>query len=594
MVNERIYALQSILTDKNLSAIIVPTQDYHMSEYVGEFFKSRKFLSNFTGSAGVIVVTQTEACLWTDGRYFIQAAQELAGSCIKLQKMGEPGVPTIKKYLSTVLKENDRLCFDGKVMSAKEGKEYLQAFKDKNIELYTSEDIVDKIWDNRPVISCEPAYLFDEKYNGKSVETKLSELRKVMKENRADTHIVTALDDIAWLFNIRGNDVSHSPVVLAYAVITQEQAIFFANKKALGDNIISEFFKIGVEVRDYEDIYEYIKNIPSDKKVMLDTAKVNYSIVKGIKAEILDMNNPETLMKSIKNSVEIENTKVAHIKDCVAVTKFMYWLKTNVGKMKITEVSAQEHLESLRREQESFIDLSFSTIAGYNEHAAMMHYSANEKTDVELKKQGMLLVDSGGHYLDGTTDITRTFVLGDIPYEWKLHFTTVLRGLIRVSAAKFLYGCRGINLDILSRGPLWDIGLDYKCGTGHGVGHLLNVHEGPNGFRWKIVPERNDSCILEEGMITTIEPGVYIEGSHGIRTENELLCRKGDENEYGQFMHFETITFAPIDLDGIDEKLMTKQEKQWLNDYHRQVYDKISPYLTTDEKTWLKEYTKEI
>ena len=346
----------------------------------------------------------------------------------------------------------------------------------------------------------------------------------------------------------------------------------------------------------YDDIYEFVKTIPADAAVLLHTSVVNYAITQNLNKEIriVDRPNPSQLMKARKNEIELENNRKAHIKDAVAMTKFMYWLKNNIGKETITEISASDYLEGLRRAQENNLGLSFNTISAYKEHAAMMHYSANEETNVELKAEGMLLVDSGGQYLEGTTDITRTFVLGPISDEIRTHYTSALRGMIQLSKARFLEGCRGMNLDILARGPLWEMGIDYKCGTGHGVGHLMNVHEGPNGFRWKIVPERNDSCVLEEGMTQSNEPGVYVEGSHGIRHENEMVVRKGEKNEYGQFMYFETITFVPFDLDGLDVSLMTRYDIEWLNAYHAEVFAKVSPYLNEAEKEWLKHATRAI
>ena len=347
---------------------------------------------------------------------------------------------------------------------------------------------------------------------------------------------------------------------------------------------------------EYHSVYDYVKTLPASSTVLCDKKRVNYTLVHSLPEGIslVDLPNPTTARKAVKNETELNNLRMAHIKDGVAVTRFMYWLKTNIGKIEISEISAADYLHARRAEQEGFLDLSFSTIAGYNANAAMMHYSATPESNAVLRPEGFLLVDSGGQYLEGTTDITRTFVLGPISDEWKLHFTTVLRSMLNLARAKFLYGCRGVNLDILARGPLWDMGLDYKCGTGHGVGYLLNVHEGPNGFRWKIVPERSDSCILEEGMVTTDEPGVYVEGSHGIRTENELICRKAEKNEYGQFMEFEHLTLAPIDLDGVDPSLMSAAEIKALNDYHALVYEKLSPYLTLEEKDWLKYSTRAI
>lgn len=596
MINKNVEALRSLMNERGIDAYIIPTSDFHESEYVGDYFRARKFISGFTGSAGIVVITKDIAGLWTDGRYFIQAANEIKGSCFKLFPMGEEGVPTVEEFLADNVKEDGCIGFDGRVMNTKSVEDIKKALEGKNINIKHQEDLVDLIWNDRPEISKEPAFLLPVKYSGKEAIDKLKDLRKVMEEKNADVHILTSLDDIAWLFNIRGNDVECNPVVLSYAIITKEDATLYVDKSVLNDEIVKYLDSAKVTIKDYNDIYEDVKNISSDATVLLDTNKVNYTLTetlpKGI--TIVDEMNPTTFAKAIKNSVEIENLRKSHIKDGVAFTKFMYWLKTNIGKTKITEISASDYLENCRRAQDGFIELSFPTIAGYKGNAAMMHYSATEETAAELKEEGLFLVDSGGQYFEGTTDITRTMALGPISDEEKLHFTTVTRSMLNLANAKFLHGCRGMNLDILARGPLWELGIDYKCGTGHGVGYLLNVHEAPNGFRWRIVPERNDSCVLEEGMVTTDEPGVYIEGSHGIRIENELVCRKAEKNEYGQFMDFETITYAPIDLDAIDPTLMSKREIKMLNDYHAMVYEKLSPYMTEEENIWLKKYTRSI
>lgn len=508
--------------------------------------------------------------------------------------MGEEGVPTVKQYITQNLDLGDVLAFDGRVISAKEAKGYEKELSAKGVSLHTDEDIPGMLWENRPPLSAEKAFVLDVKYAGKFVEDKLYDVREKMKEAGADVHIVASLDDIAWLYNIRGGDVARTPVVLSFAAVTMDKAYIFANKDIFDAEVLAHFEKSKIELRPYEEIYDFAKNISAESTVMLDEGCTNYAIVSNIKASVLDMPNPEMTMKAVKNPVEIENTKAGHIKDCVAVTKFMYWLKKNAGKIPMTEVSAQEHLAYLRSCQPGFIDLSFDTIAGYKENAAMMHYSAKPESTKEITNEGMLLVDSGGQYYEGTTDITRTFVLGEITQEQKQHFTAVARGMLALSDAKFLEGCIGLNFDILARQPIWELNLDYKCGSGHGVGYLLNVHEGPNGFRWKSVAGKNEGAVFTEGMITTIEPGIYIEGSHGIRIENEILCCKGEKNEYGQFMYFEPITFAPIDLDGIDPQYMSAREKRLLNEYHKQVFEKISPYLTEEETQWLKEYTREI
>lgn len=596
MIKERINKLRALMNDKGIYAYLIPSSDYHQSEYVGDYFKSREYISGFTGSAGTIVITQDEAGLWTDGRYFIQAENELKNSTIKLFKMGEEGVPTIEKYLIDNMKKDLKLGFDGKVVCAKEGKNLKDKLEFKNIDIEYNYDLVGQIWENRTELPKEKAFLLDVKYTGESFSERLKRVRNAMKEKEASVHIITTLDDIAWLFNIRGGDIKHNPVVLSYTVITLDEVYLFIDEDKLDETIKNELNKEKVQVKPYDSIYEFVKTIDEKEVVLLDSNKVNYAIYNNISKSIrkIDTQNPTIMFKAIKNEIELKNIRNSHIKDGVAFTKFMYWLKTNVDKEEITEISAAQKLEDLRREQDKFIEPSFNTIAAYREHAAMMHYSASEESNYKLEPRDLFLIDSGGQYYDGTTDITRTIALGEITRDAKTHFTNVVRGMIRLSKAKFLYGCRGYNLDILARGPLWNLGIDYKCGTGHGIGFVLNVHEAPNGFRWRVVPERDDSCVLEEGMVTTNEPGVYIEGSHGIRIENEVVTRKAEKNEYGQFMDFEVITFAPIDLDAVDASLMLEDEKKYLNNYHKEVFDKISPFLSKDECEWLRNYTREI
>lgn len=596
MIKQRIENIRDLMKEKNIYAYIVPSSDYHQSEYVGDYFKSREFMSGFTGSSGTLIISMDEAGLWTDGRYFIQAENELKDSGIKLFKMGEEGVPTIEEYLLEKLPKNSTLGFDGRVMSVKEGQSLANKLAFKGINIEYKYDLVNDIWEDRCSLPTEKAFLLGTEYSGESFSDKLSRIRAVMKEKKATTHILASLDDIAWLFNIRGRDVKSNPVVLSYAVITIDSVYLFIDKNKIGKDIRAELSKENVQIKGYEEVYEFIKNIDENEVVLIDTSKVNYAIYNNIPSNVqkIEERNPSILFKSIKNEIELKNIRNSHIKDGVAFTKFMYWLKNNIGKIEITEISATQKLEAFRREQDKFIEPSFSTIAAYKDHAAMMHYSATEESNYKLEPRDLFLVDSGGQYFDGTTDITRTIALGPIPENVRKDFTNVVRGMIRLSKAKFLYGCRGYNLDILARGPLWEEGVDYKCGTGHGIGFVLNVHEGPNGFRWKVREDIDDSCILEEGMVTTNEPGVYVENSHGIRIENEIVVRKAEKNEYGQFMDFEVITFAPIDLDAIDESLILKDEKVYLNNYHKQVYDKISPYLNEEEKQWLKTYTREI
>ncbi len=595
-VTQRLQALRAEMKQRGIYAYFVPSSDYHQSETPGEYFRCRAYLSGFSGSAGTLIVTDTEAFLWTDGRYFIQAERQLSGSGITLCKMGEENVPTVEEYIATALPEGCVFGFDGKVVSAKDGERFAATLEDKKISLHTTEDLCGLIWEDRPPLSREKAFRLAEKYAGKSTAKKLSQIREEMKRQGADTHVVASLDDIAWIYNIRGNDIACTPLVLSYSIITQSSAALFLNDGVADEALKEGLQKEGVTVLPYDALLSTISALSPDARILLDKNKVSYALLRSIPdgATVISGENPSSLMKAIKNSVEIENLRISHLWDGVAVTKFMYWLKKNVGKIEMTEGSASEKLLEFRRQQPDFIEPSFNTIAAYNENAAMMHYKPDDQGGASLKAEGFLLVDSGGQYFTGTTDITRTFVLGPVPALWKLHYTTVLRSMLGLSSARFLYGCRGINLDILARGPLWDLNIDYKCGTGHGVAYLSCVHEAPNGFRWKVVPERNDSCILEEGMVTTDEPGVYMEGSHGIRIENELLCQKGDKIGSDQFMYFETLTYAPIDLDAVDPSLLSFREKEALNSYHAMVYEKIAPHLTNEERDWLKEYTKAV
>lgn len=596
MIKQRIEKLRKIMKEKGIYSYLIPSSDYHQSEYVGEYFKSREFISGFTGSAGTAVITLDEAGLWTDGRYFIQAEDELKNSDIELFKMGEENVPTVEEYLIEKLPQNSKLGFDGKVICAKEGKTLDDKLSFKNISIEYNYDLINDIWEDRCSLPNKKAFLLGTEYTGASFSEKLARVRDAMKEKKATSHIITTLDDIAWLFNIRGGDVKSNPVVLSYAVVDLNSVYLFIDESKLNDEIKAELNKENVKIKNYNDVDKFVKEIGENQVVLLDPSKVSYSIYNNIPKNVqkIESINPTIMFKAIKNQIELKNIRNSHIKDGVAFTKFMHWLKTGVCKQEITELSATEKLEEFRREQDKFIEPSFTTIAAYREHAAIMHYSATKESDYKLEAKDLFLVDSGGQYYDGTTDITRTIALGAISEEVQTHFTNVVRGMIRLSRVKFLHGCRGYNLDILARGPLWDLGIDYKCGTGHGIGFVLNVHEGPNGFRWRVLPDRDDSCILEEGMVTTNEPGVYVQGSHGIRIENEIVVKKLEKNEYGQFMGFEVVTFAPIDLDAIDERLMSDNEKEYLNDYHKEVYKKIAPFLNEEEKEWLKEYTRNI
>ena len=595
-VTEKITALRAEMKAAGIDIYIVPTSDFHDSEYVSPYFMTRKFLSGFTGSAGTLVVTADEAALFTDGRYFIQAENQLSGSGIILMKSGEPNVPTVKKYVEDALPSGGTIGFDGRVITGATGEGYAKIAEEKGGKVICCIDLADKVWTDRPPLEHTEIFLLDEKYSGKSAAEKLVQVREKLAEEKADVHIITTLDDISWLFNIRANDIECCPMVLSYAAITADKAYLFVDENACGKAVREYVTKNGAEILPYYYIYEYVEKL-SDKRVLINKSRANYRMVQLLeKCEIISKPNPCSLLKAVKNTVEIENIRKAHVMDGIAVTKFMYWLKNNVGKMKITECEAGAYIDNLRKEigGDSFIGVSFETISAYGANAAMVHYSAETGNNAEIKPEGMLLVDSGGHYLEGTTDITRTFALGKITDEMRSHFTVTLRSMLNLSAAKFMHGCTGENLDILAREPMWKMGLDYRHGTGHGVGYLLSVHESPNSFRWRLRDDLPRTPVLEEGMVTTDEPGIYIEGSHGIRIENELLCRKAENCEYGQLMEFETITYAPIDLDCIDPDLMEQRDKDRLNAYHRMVYSTLAPHFEGDELEFLKKYTREI
>ena len=510
-------------------------------------------------------------------------------------KMGEPNVPTLIEFINSNADTIKTLAFDGRLMSTNEA----LALKNKlnqNIKIQLDSSIIDKTWPERPKLPYSNLYILSKFFAGKGFNEKLTAVRNSLKEHDANGFLLTALEDQAWLYNLRGDDVLHTPVFLSYTYITNENVTLFVDQTKIDLEVAKYLDNESVTVKPYFEAYEFVKTLKG-KNILIDPGKVNYTLYQSIAEQnnvILDT-NPTLLLKSIKNEVEIENIKKAHINDGLCVTRFMKHLKEGyLNGDALTEISLSDYIAELRKNTKGYIDLSFNTICAFNEHGAMMHYSATPDSNANVDKPGFLLIDSGGHYLEGTTDITRTYALGSISKEMKKHYTLVLKAVIGLASAVFLDGCRGINLDILARGPIWKELLDYKCGTGHGVGYLLSVHEAPNGFRWKIVPERNDSAILKPGMVTTDEPGIYLENKYGIRIENELLCVNAGSTEFGDFLKFETITYAPIDLDAIDTSLLDKDEKKWINDYHQMVYEKLSPYMTDNELEFLRNYTREI
>lgn len=593
-VPERITALRALMTERGYDVYLVPTDDNHQSEYVGEHFKARAFITGFTGSAGTAVITQTEAGLWTDGRYFIQAANQLEGSGVALFKMGEPDVPTVEEYIGKILPEGGKLGFDGRVVAMGIGQELEKAVASKNGTIDYSEDLIDRIWKDRPPLSEKPAFALGEEYTGEKTASKLSRIREEMKKEGCDIHIIASLDDICWTTNLRGDDIEYFPLLLSYAVITMEDMKLYVDERKLTGEMKEKLAEAGVSIHPYNAIYEDVKSLPSDSAIWVDPARLNYALYNNLPkdAKIIEKTNPSVLMKAMKNDTEIRNIIKAHEKDGVAITKFMHWLKKNVGKTEITEISAAEKLEEFRKEQEGYLWQSFEPICGSGEHGAIVHYSATPETNIPVVTDGLFLTDTGGGYMEGSTDITRTFAFGNLTDRMKEDFTTVLLCNLRLARAVFLHGTCGFNLDILARMPAWERGIDYNHGTGHGVGYLMNIHEAPCGFRIKV--RERERAVIEAGMVITDEPGIYIEGSHGIRTENELLVREGQKTEYGQFLYFETITYAPIDLDAVKVEMLTEEDKKQLNEYHAKVYDVVAPHLNDEEKEWLKEYTRAV
>ena len=593
-VPERISALRALMEERGYDAYMVPTDDNHQSEYVGEHFKARAFITGFTGSAGTAVITKDAAGLWTDGRYFIQAEQQLSGSGVKLFKMGEPDVPTVEDFIADVLPEGGTLGFDGRVVAMGEGQALEAAAAKKNAKIDYSTDLIDKIWEDRPALSEEPAFALGIEYTGESTESKLKRIRKAMAEEGADIHIIAALDDVCWTTNLRGNDIEFFPLLLSYAVITKEDMKLYIDERKLTDEMKENLAKDNISLRPYNAIYEDVKELSADSAILVDPSRLNYALYNNLPegAKVIEKVNPTVLMKAMKNDTEIKNIKNAHVKDGVAVTKFMHWLKKNVGKTEITEISAAEKLEEFRKEQEGYLWQSFEPICGSGEHAAIVHYAATPETNIPVVTDGLFLTDTGGGYMEGSTDITRTFAFGKLTDRMIEDFTTVLLCNLRLARAVFMHGTCGYNLDILARMPAWERGINYNHGTGHGVGYLMNIHEAPSGFR--IAIREREKAVIEPGMVITDEPGIYIEGSHGIRTENELLVCEKEKTEYGQFLCFEPITYVPIDLDAVNPDMLTKEDKEQLNAYHAKVYELVSPHLDEEEKAWLKEYTRAI
>lgn len=595
IIRDRLALLRAKMQEKGIDYYMMPTADFHSSEYVNDYFKVREYFCNFSGSNGTLVVWPEGAGLWTDGRYFIQADKELAGTGVELFRMQEEGVPSIEEFLAQRMQSGETLGFDGRVIAARDGRRYEEKFKaaGKDIRIHCTEDLAEEIWTDRPDFPAGKVTVLAEELAGRSVEQKLADVRKKLTAAGAEDLLLTKLDDLMWLFNIRGCDVECNPVAMSYGYITQDSAVLFIQEQVLDDEVRAYLSASQINVQAYEEIVPYLEALTSGRKILIDMRYCSYVLYRALAAKqtVIEACNPTEALKAVKNPVELAHMKEIYLKDSVALTKFIYWLKTNIGKIEITEISAADKLEAFRREIPEFLDLSFPTIAGYGANAAMMHYEATPENHAVLQPEGLFLVDSGGQYLGGTTDVTRTIALGPVSDEQKLHYTMVVNAVMQLTHARWLYGCSGRNLDILARQPIWNLGLDYKCGTGHGVGYILNVHEGPQNMRWRFAKGQEDA-VFEEGMDITNEPGIYIEGSHGIRIENVMVARNDVKNEYGQFMHFETLTWVPIDFDAIDEQYLTDVTRTMLCEYQREVFEKVSPYLSEEERVWLKKETR--
>ena len=572
---------------------LVPTDDFHGSEYVGDFFKCRSHVSGFTGSAGTLLVSGTWAGLWTDGRYFLQAAQQLEGSGIDLMKMGEPDVPSLTAFLSEQLQAGQVLGFDGRTVSGVLYDRLKRIAEEHGASVACGMDLAGESWTDRPPMSAEPVFELPAELVGQSRAEKLAHVRAEIAKAGADTLVLASLADICWLYNIRGNDVACTPVVLSFSAVTEREAILFLNPAVLPEDVRAHLEADGVEIRPYGGIDGYVRGLKPGSTVMLNPAVVNSAILAAVPegVRVLPKTDPTVLPKAAKNPTEVANIREAHVKDGVAVTRLMYWLKHEIGRTPMDELSVAEKLEEFRREQEHYLEPSFSPIIAYGPHGAIVHYSATEESNAVIQPRSFLLADTGGHYLEGTTDITRTFAMGPLTDEEKRFYTLVLKGHLRLGAARFQHGCTGLNLDYLAREPLWRIGMDYNHGTGHGVGYVLGVHEGPQGFRWR---QNGNAAVLEPGMVTSDEPGIYLEGKFGIRLENLTVVCETLTNEYGRFLHLEYLTMVPFDLEAIVPEMLEPCEKAWLNEYHELVREKLLPRLPEEEGRWLLEVTRPI
>lgn len=590
--SERIAALRKLMAEQKIDAYIIPSSDPHLSEYPADRWKSREWISGFDGSAGTVVVTANKAGLWTDSRYFLQADIQLKDTGIELYKMALPETPTIAEFLLHELQSGQTVGLDGQTYSAADARTMESKLKRKEIGLHTSTDLIDQIWKDRPAVPINPLFEMPVELSGQPIHEKLDEINNLLRKEGADCLVLGALDEIAWTCNVRGTDVTYNPVVVSYAFISEDESVLFINPQKLTEEVIDLLKKEGVKLADYTMIQTYLSRLPENSRVFIDPNKTNISLFNALPkgCAIIEGISPANHLKSIKNETEIKGFRNAVVKDGVALTRFYIWLELQMATgNKVTEISAAEKLTALRAEQPLYIMDSFETIAGYGAHGAIVHYSATPETDSELKPDSLLLMDSGAQYLDGTTDITRTIALGAPTEQMQKDFTRVLKGTISLAKCKFPAGARGSQLDILARKSLWDAGINYLHGTGHGIGHCLNVHEGPQSIRME-----ENSVPLMPGMVISDEPAMYRAGEYGIRTENMILVREDSETEYGRFYGFDTLTLCFIDTSLIIVPMLSTRERAWLNKYHQMVYELISPHLSEDEKIWLKDKTAEV
>ncbi|MBQ7137836.1 MAG: aminopeptidase P family protein [Clostridia bacterium] len=591
-MRQQLVDLRAVMAKHGVDYCLVPSNDFHGSEYLSSHFKARKWVSGFTGSAGTLLVGKDWAGLWTDGRYFLQAADQLAGSGIDLMKMGEPGVPTLNDYLEKHLQKGNVLAFDGRVVSTRQEMGLRKLAEKCGASIACEDDLVGEIWTDRPALSAEPAFELAAEVVGKSRGEKLMDLRAALAKEGADAVVIASLMDVCWLMNLRGADVACTPVMLSFAAVTAEEAVLFVNPAVLNEEIKANLSNDGVTVRNYEDVYDFVRSLKAGSKVMMNlnvvNSKLKTCVPEGV--EIIDKADPTTLPKACKNEKEVDNFRIAHIKDGAAVTKFMRWVKENVGKIDMDEISVAEKLEQFRREQPGYIGPSFEPIMGYGPHGAIVHYSATKESCAKLEAKSFLLSDTGAHFIEGSTDITRTYALGELTDDEKRFYTLVLKGNLQLGNAQWKAGCTGANLDYLAREPLWRLEADYNHGTGHGVGYILSVHEGPQRIHWASA----SSHPLEVGMITSNEPGFYLEGAFGVRLENLTAVKEVATNGYGRFLRFETLTMVPFDLDAIIPELLGEECRGILNAYHAKVRQTLAPYMTAEENAWLADATRAI